>query len=154
MRNPDQPSSLFWLLVGIAISVSSLKYGFGDFISPGAGFITFFAGAVLSLLSILLFISSFRSRESGIGIEGLWKGREVGKAVYVIVLLTAYTLTLKFLGFLIATLALLAFLFRLKATYGLLKIILMSLLITAGAYLVFQVWLQVQLPKGILQGII
>jgi putative tricarboxylic transport membrane protein len=154
MRNPDQPSSLFWLLVGIVISVSSLKYGFGDFISPGAGFITFFAGAVLSLLSILLFISSLRSREPGKGLGALWEGREVGKVLYVIILLAAYTLTLKFLGFLIATLALLAFLFRLKATYGLLKIILMSLLITAGAYLVFQVWLQVQLPKGILQGII
>lgn len=154
MRSSDQTSSLFWLVVGIAIAVSSLRYGFGDFISPGAGFITFFAGAILSLLAIVLLISSLRSREPRKGLRALWEGREVGKVLYVIILLTVYTLTMKFLGFLIATFVLLVFLFRIKAAYSLLKIIIMSLLITAGAYLVFQVWLQVQLPQGILQGII
>lgn len=154
MKSSDQTSSLFWLVVGIAIAVSSLKYGFGDFISPGAGFITFFAGAILSLLAIVLLISSVRSREPRKGLRVLWEGREVGKVLYVIILLTVYTLTMKFLGFLIATFILLIFLFRIKAAYSLLKIIIMSLLITTGAYLVFQVWLQVQLPQGILQGII
>jgi putative tricarboxylic transport membrane protein len=154
MKNPDQLSSLCWLAIGVGISATSLKYGVGDFISPGAGFITFFAGLVLSLLSLILFITSVIRKEPRQGILSLWKGLEFGKAIYIVVLLLLYALTLQYLGFLLATLILLVFLFRIKGNYSLIKVIGLSLLISLGAYLVFQVWLQVQLPQGILQGII
>jgi putative tricarboxylic transport membrane protein len=154
MKNPDQLSSLFWLIVGVGISAGSVKYGVGNFLSPGAGFITFFAGIVLSLLSVLLFIFSLIRREPRQSIRSLWEGLAFGKVIYVIVLLMLYALTLQFLGFLPATLILLFFLFRIKGTYSPLTVVVLSLVISLGAYLVFQVWLQVQLPKGILQGII
>ncbi len=154
MRNPDQWSSLFWFLAGLGITLGSLKYGFGTLQAPGAGFITFFAGAVLSLLSVALFLSSLKSERVRKGVGVLWEGLEVGKVIYVLFLLVAYTLILKHLGFLISTFGLLCLLFRVKATYHLMKVILMSLLITSGAYLLFQVWLKVQLPRGILEGII
>jgi len=154
MRNPDQWSSLFWLLAGIGITLGSLKYGFGNLQAPGAGFITFFAGAVLSLLSVGLFFSSLRSERLRKGVGILWEGLEVGKVIYVFFLLVAYALVLKPLGFLITTFGLLCLLLKVKAAYPLLKVILISLLVTTGAYLLFQVWLKVQLPRGILEGII
>jgi putative tricarboxylic transport membrane protein len=154
MKNPDQGSSLFWLAVGIGIAAGSIKYGVGDFLSPGAGFITFFAGALLSLLSAVLFIKSLRSREPRKSLGSLWAGLSFGKVIYVLVLLILYALTLRFLGFVPTTFVLLAFLFRVKGTFSLPKVLSLSLLISLGAYLVFQVWLQVQLPKGILEGII
>lgn len=154
MRNPDQPSSLFWLVAGIGIVFGSLKYGFGSLQAPGAGFITFFAGAILALLSACLLVSSLRSQESGTGLGILWKGLEARKVLYVLTLLVIYTLLLKHLGFLISTFSLLILLFLVKAHYQLLKVILISFLVTAGSYLLFQVWLKVQLPKGILAGII
>ena len=154
MRNTDQWSSLFWLLAGIGITLGSLKYGFGNLQAPGAGFITFFAGAVLSLLSVGLFFSSLRSERLRKGVGILWEGLEVGKVIYVFFLLVAYALVLKPLGFLITTFGLLCLLLRVKAAYPLLKVILISLLVTTGAYLLFQVWLKVQLPRGILEGII
>ena len=154
MRNPDQTSSLFWLVIGIGITFGSLKYGFGTLHSPGAGFITLFAGAFLSLLSIGLLISSFRDQEPRRGLGILWEGLEVGKVFYVLSLLVVYTLVLKYLGFLVSTFLLLSLLFRVKATYRLLKVVIMAFLITAGSYLLFEVWLKVQLPKGILGGII
>jgi putative tricarboxylic transport membrane protein len=154
MRNTDQWSSLFWLLAGIGITLGSLKYGFGNLQAPGAGFITFFAGAVLSLLSVGLFFSSLRSERLRKGVGILWEGLEVGKVIYVFFLLVAYALVLKPLGFLITTFGLLCLLLKVKAAYPLLKVILISLLVTTGAYLLFQVWLKVQLPRGILEGII
>jgi len=154
MRNPDQWSSLFWLLAGIGITLGSLKYGFGNLQAPGAGFITFFAGVVLSLLSVGLFFSSLRSERLRKGVGILWEGLEVGKVIYVFFLLVAYALVLKPLGFLITTFGLLCLLLKVKAAYPLLKVILISLLVTTGAYLLFQVWLKVQLPRGILEGII
>ena len=150
MRSSDQWSSLFWLLAGIGIILGSLKYGFGNLQAPGAGFITFFAGMILSLLSIGLFFSSLKGEGLGKGVGSLWQGLEVWKVIYVFILLVAYSLLLKPLGFLITTFGLLCLLFRVKAAYHPMKVILMSLLITSGAYLLFQVWLKVQLPKGIL----
>jgi len=154
MRNPDQTSSLVWLAVGIGITLGSLKYGFGSLHEPGAGFITFFAGAILSLLSIGLFLSSLRSGEPRKRLRVLWEGLEVRKVFYVLGFLVIYILSLNQLGFLISTFLLLSFLFRVKATYRLVNVIIMSLLITAASYFLFEVWLKVQLPKGILGGII
>jgi putative tricarboxylic transport membrane protein len=154
MRNTDQSSSLFWLAIGVGTALSSLKYGIGTFHEPGPGFITFFAGAILIILSLGLFFSSFRDQEGRSGLKSLWAGLETGKVLYVIVLLVAYLFLLKPAGFLISTFFLLFLLFRVKGSYGLKTIFLLSSLVTLGSYIIFEIWLKAQLPKGILQGII
>ncbi|MEW6187634.1 MAG: tripartite tricarboxylate transporter TctB family protein [Thermodesulfobacteriota bacterium] len=154
MLNSDRISSLFWLAAGIGITLLSIKYDFGNFLSPGAGFITFFAGALLSLLSLILFISSGKKRGPQSDLKALWKGLDWKKVVYILILLFIYTLVLKPLGFLIGTFLLLIFLFKVKGSYSWWKVLLLAFLITSGAFLLFQVWLKVQLPKGVLEGMI
>jgi putative tricarboxylic transport membrane protein len=154
MRSPDQSSSLFWFVVGIGVVLGSVKYGFGAFHEPGPGFITFFAGTILAFLSLGLFFSSIRDRESRGGLRELWVGLEISKVFYVILLLVVYTLVLRPVGFLVSTFLLLSFLFRVKAAYRLKTILFMSFLVTAGSYIVFELWLKAQLPKGILGWII
>jgi len=150
MRNTDRSSGLFWLVVGIGIAIGSLKYGFGTLHEPGPGFITFFAGAMLALLSLSLFFSSLRDQKDRSGFQSLWAGLDPGKILYVIFLLVAYTFLLKPVGFLISTFFLLFLLFRIKGTYRLKSVFLMSLLVTVGSYIVFEIWLKAQLPKGVL----
>jgi len=150
MRNTDRSSGLFWLAVGIVIAISSLKYGLGTLHEPGPGFITFFAGSILALLSLSLFFSSLRDQKDQGGFQSLWVGLKPLKVLYVIVLLVAYTFSVKPIGFLISTFLLLFLLFRVKGTYRLKTILLMSLLVTVGSYIVFEIWLKAQLPKGIL----
>ncbi len=149
MSNPDRFSSIVCLVGGAMTALWSLKYGFGSFSEPGVGFITFFAGAILALLSLLLLFSSFREEESA-GLRALWAGLDVKKVVYVLALLVAYTLLLRPGGFLLCTFILLFLLFRVKGSYGIWATLLVSLSVTAVSYLLFQVWLQVQLPRGIL----
>ena len=128
----------------------SLKYGFGSLSEPGVGFITFFAGAILALLAALLFFSSLREKEKPAGLRELWAGLDVKKVLYVLGLLVAYTVSLRPGGFLLCTLILLFLLFRVKGTYRIWTTLLVAFFVTAVSYLVFQVWLQVQLPRGIL----
>lgn len=154
MRNTDQSSSLFWIAVGIGIAIRSIKYGLGTFHEPGPGFITFFAGAILTFLSLALFFSSFSDQEKRGGLRSLWAGLEVGKVLYVILLLVAYALLLKSIGFLISTFFLLSLLFRVKGNYRVKTILFMSLLVTVVSYVIFEIWLKAQLPKGILERII
>jgi putative tricarboxylic transport membrane protein len=153
MRNTDQSSSLFWLVIGTGIALCSLKYGIGTFREPGPGFITFFGGVILILLSLGLFLSSFRDREGQGGFKSLWADLETGKVLYVIALLVAYIFLLKPVGFLISTFFLLFLLFRVKGSYRIKTIFLMSFLVTVGSYIIFEIWLKAQLPKGILERI-
>lgn len=128
----------------------SLKYGFGSLSEPGVGFITFFAGAILALLALLLFLNTFRERGKAAGLKELWAGLDVRKVLYVLALLVVYTVSLRRAGFLLSTFILLVLLFRVKGTYGIWTTLCISFFVTAASYLVFQVWLQVQLPGGIL----
>jgi len=154
MRNTDRSSGLFWLAVGIGIAISSLKYGLGTLQEPGPGFITFFAGTVLIFLSLFLFFSSFQAKKDQSGFRSLWADLNPLKVLYVMVLLVAYTFSVKPIGFLISTFLLLFLLFRVKGTYRLKTVLLMSLLVTMGSYIIFEIWLKAQLPKGILEGIL
>ncbi len=131
-------------------SLWSLKYGFGSLSEPGVGFITFFAGAILALLSLLLFLSSFREKEKQAELRALWAGLDVKKVLYVLMLLVVYPVLLRPVGFPLSTFILLFLLFRVKGSYGIWTTLLASFFVTAVSYLVFQVWLQVQLPRGIL----
>ncbi len=149
MRNTDQFSSLFWIAIAIGIMLLSRKYGVGNFHEPGPGFITFFAGAILIVLSLVLFFFSFGDRAARNSLGDLWAGLQTRKVLYVILLLVAYTFSLKPVGFLISTFALLVLLFRVKGSYRFKTIFLMSILVTSGSYLVFEIWLKAQLPKGI-----
>ena len=132
----------------------SLKYGVGTFHEPGPGFITFFAGVILIVLSLALFFSNFRHQADRSSLRSLWAGLETGKIFYVLLLLVAYVFFLKPVGFLITTFLLLFLLFRVKGSYRVKTVLLISLLVTAGSYLVFEIWLKAQLPKGILEGMI
>ena len=154
MRNPDQYSSLLLLIVGVLVMIRSVAYGLGTSGQPGLGFITFLAGLVLSILSFALFISAFRDRENRGRLKDLWAGLRVGRVLYVLLLLSAYALILRNVGFLIATFVLLCLLFRLEASYRLRNIIILSFLSSAASYVLFEVVLRAQLPRGILGGIL
>jgi putative tricarboxylic transport membrane protein len=153
MKNVDQYSSLFWFIVGIAISLSSLKYGIGSLSQPGAGFITFFPGMIISLLSAALFISSRRDRDNVSRLRDLWAGFDLKKVAYAILLLAVYILAFKPVGFVASTFVLLAFLFRLKSAYRLSTVLAMSIAFTIVSYVVFALLLKTQLPQGLLEGI-
>jgi putative tricarboxylic transport membrane protein len=149
MIHPDRFSSLVLFAAGMMTALWSLKYGFGSLSEPGVGFITFFAGAILALLALLLFFSSFRGKKPA-GLRELWAGLDATKVLYVLGLLVAYAVLLRPVGFPLCTFILLFLLFRVKGSYRTWTMVLVSFFVTAISYLVFQVWLQVQLPRGIL----
>jgi hypothetical protein len=148
MKNPDQYSGIFWILLGGVITGSSFFYGVGSFSTPGPGFITFGAGAILTALSLVLFVSATRKKGGGQSLRSLWEGRQTGKAFYILGLLAAYMLLVTPLGFLISTFFLLILLFRVQASYSLKTVIFLSAASTIASMVVFDVWLGVQLPRG------
>lgn len=134
------------LVLGIFIAVVSLGYGFGSLARPGPGLYPFFVGTAIAAFSLLLLIAEIRSQT---GVPPLDKA-----GARTLALMTAtfslWIVTMPLLGYVPVTFL---------ATYGFCKVMRLEgwwkpLAVSAGTalfiYLLFDYWLYIDLPRGIL----
>jgi len=142
-----------WIVLGIVISLLSYRTGIGSFTEPGAGFIALASGLFIIVVGcIMSLVKTHGPRESGATgppAEPHTVGRRFLKLVYIPVLLVLYGLFLEPVGYLIATFFLMFGLF-----FNLEKRLFAVPLLTSAAcvavtYLVFEIWLKTQLPRGV-----
>jgi putative tricarboxylic transport membrane protein len=145
----DQISGFFWLALAVFVCLISIPIGIGTFRTPGPGFLPFWAGVALGILSIaVVTISTLKRKEEG-KISHLWKGLAWRNAMAVMVSLFLYTFLLSRLGYILVTSGLLIFLFCLTRRERIWIKVGGALMTAVASYLIFGVWLEVQLPKGI-----
>ena len=149
MKNNDQRSSLFWLAIGLAIAVNSGKYGLGSLSSPGPGFLPFLTGLAIAGLALVVFFQQFSKRDRE-KVTDLWQKGNWPTMLLVMGALVLYTLLLNFIGFLLDTFLLIAFLLRVMEPMSWKKVFAGAILAAGGAYVIFQLWLKAQLPTGFL----
>jgi hypothetical protein len=149
MKNNDQRSSLFWLVIGLAIALYSTKYGLGKFSSPGPGFMPFLSGLVLAGLALVVFLQQL-SNKSKEKLKDLWAQKNWPTIMMVMGSLVLYTIFFRFLGFLLDTFLLTAFLLRVMEPLSWKKVLAGAIGAAVGSYAIFQLWLEAQLPKGFL----
>jgi len=147
--NNEQLASGVWLIIGAVVAVASVRLDLGSLAAPDTGFMPFLAGLAMCLFASIGLIHGTMGLRRGVG----WKtviGKDVQwrKTLLVLTSLLAYTLLLTRLGFLLSTLFFLGFLFRAVKPQKWPVVVLGSILITACAYLIFEVWIKSQLPKG------
>ena len=137
---------LFLLVLGIIIIVVSSGYGFGSLERPGPGLYPVFIGAAISIFSFFALISELRSRAR--------KPLPDKEGVKTLILMTAtfclWLVAMPLLGYVAVTLL---------ATYAFCKIMKLEgwrkpLAVSGGTalfiYLLFDYWLYIDLPRGIL----
>ncbi|MBP1724012.1 MAG: tripartite tricarboxylate transporter TctB family protein [Deltaproteobacteria bacterium] len=147
MRRYDLISSLFFLLCGLLIAASSLQMPIGRLGEPGPGFLPLFIGILMGILSAALLIRSLSVGTSGK--KAFWLDRKQWpKVLATILALIVYGFALRPLGFSLVTLFLLVFLFKVIGEMNWSVSIAGPLLTTSFFYLLFKVWLEVQLPVG------
>ena len=147
---PDRVSSIFWLIFGIPVAFLSYKLGLGELTRPGPGFLTFWCGLILCGLSVLVFV---RDRIAGRGettkgIRYLWSTVQWSKALITVLVLVAYALTFERVGFLLSTIVLLIVLFRAIDPMKWWAAIVVAVLASFVAFVVFDMAFQVQLPHA------
>lgn len=125
----------------------SLRLPFGSFATPGAGFLPILVGVLMFLLSLILFIQSFSKEKEEI--KALWAKGGTGRVLLILLSLVFYGLFLEKLGFILMTFLLMGFLLLAIGKVRKSVVVLLSLFSSLGCYGVFQLWLNVQLPKGI-----
>lgn len=142
----DSRTALFWIVFGLLVCYGASRLGLGSVTDPGPGFIFFWSGLILALLSLVLFAASlrevtFEARESG--------GTNWGKIALVLAALVLYALFLERLGFVLTTFVLLSFLLGVTEGKKWPRIIGVAGAAALGSFALFELWLKIRLPKGV-----
>ena len=148
--NNDQVSSAFFFFVGLAIALGAVGYKLGTFSAPDSGLMPFLVGLAISVLSVIGFIHGTLQRKQGAGWIPLFKGVRWERGLIVSAALAGYIFLLKTLGFLICTTLFIGLLLRAVVPQRWSTVFAVALITALVSYGVFQVWLEVQLPRGIL----
>ncbi len=150
-RERDRISSLFWLVLSLGICIGSFRLSLGDIHRPGPGFFSFLAGAILGILSFLVFIQQSFKEHPADERKYFWPNPQRSlEMTFVIIALILYAIGMNYLGFFISTLLFLGFLMRGVGSQRWIVVFTWSILTTILSYVIFQCWLNVQLPRGIL----
>jgi putative tricarboxylic transport membrane protein len=148
MRKADRITGVIVLLFSIYLMEESWRMPPSATFGPGAGFLPFWLGALLALLSILLIVNAFRRPVVSTTKRIFPSGRVLLTLGAVIAGLAVYILTLEILGFLVGTGLLTAFLLGFAGRERWYTTILVAVLNAAGLYVIFQVLLGVNLPSN------
>jgi putative tricarboxylic transport membrane protein len=146
--NNDQVSSTVWFVLGLAVCLGSLQYKMGSPASPGTGFMPFLTGAAICFFSGAGLIHATLRRRKGEGWTSPLQGVRWKNAMVILISLLAYALLMVPLGFFLTTTLFIAFLLRAITPQRWSVVAAGSILTATASYLLFEVWLKAQLPKG------
>jgi len=143
-------SALFWIAFSFFVCSRSIEAGVGSFRQPGAGFLPFWSALILGVLSAALLIKSLIGARAEEKVPELRRRVKKGNVVAALLCLFAYVMFLEWAGYLVATFALMTLLYMIAGRSRVWTQVVGAAVTVLITYVVFYVWLGVQLPKGFL----
>jgi putative tricarboxylic transport membrane protein len=146
---PDAVNTLLLLFFAIFIAIESYRLGLGEWRNPGPGFFALGGAAILGLTSLSAFLREVRKmfRKNISASEPVQWNKVV---LFVIAAMIVYAATFEKIGFVPASFLLIGFLLRVVGRQRWVVTILIALSCSFAAYVLFDVLLGSQLPRGIL----
>jgi putative tricarboxylic transport membrane protein len=152
MRKSNRIQSLLWAVFGLYITYQGFLLKLGTARAPKPGFMIFWMGVVILLLSTLFFFETFGiPRQEH---KALWQGGRWHRGVKLMAALFLYVAVFQMLGFILSTFLLLVYLFKGLEPQSWRNALLLSAVTIAICYLVFGVFLELQFPPGVLRFIL
>lgn len=151
MRKADQITGIVMLVFSITVAYSSWQMPQRVEFGPGMGFLPFWLAVIMTVLSAWLFIdASVRKRKSAAPTGNPFPApRALLNVVLVIAGLGVYVAIIERAGFAVSTVLFIAFLLAVVQKERWFKTAVVSILSTAGLYVIFQILLEVKLPQNI-----
>ena len=139
-------SALFWVVLGMLVCYGATRLGLGTVTEPGSGFIFFWSGVILVLLSLVALAESLRGGEDATAEVSAINWRKVA---LVLLALLLYAFFLERLGFVLTTFLLLSFLLAMiqETHWG--RSLGVAGAAALGSFAIFELWLKIRLPHGI-----
>jgi hypothetical protein len=127
--------------------IESVRLRIDNVQEPGPGFVPFFLGLTLAVLSTLSLILPYPQKKGA----AFWNDWQNGRSIISIFTgLVVYLLLFKILGFYIDTFLLMIFLLKMFGESGYKRPLLISLLTVGATYLLFHKLLFIPFPKVLL----
>ena len=147
MNKKEGIAALFFMGLGLASLMVISSIPFGTLRRPGVSFFPIILSTLLIILSIALFIQSFKTRKANqewVRLGDHWK-----KLIPVIIGIVVYVMLFKTLGYLVCTfLVLILFAKITRCTWK--NALLVSIICTFVSYTILRWYLQSPLPQGII----
>jgi putative tricarboxylic transport membrane protein len=150
MRRADQITGIVVLVFSLAVMEGSRRMPPSGTFGPGAGFLPFWLGVAMAILSITLLVNATREPIRAWDRSPFPQGQAIVAILEAVGALAAFILLLETLGFLLSIALLTAFLLRVVEREGWLTTVTVAVANSAGLYVVFHMLLGVSLPKNIL----
>lgn len=151
----DIISSIFLLCVGMIYLILSASYYAGSLANPQSGFLPRIVGLIIVCFSSILLISSLRDRKKRDKINSLWNGLDKKTSLSALMAfgsIIVYLLIIDYVGFPIASAALVWFLgWMMGGSRQILNIIL-GVVSSGLTYWLFWILMRVPIPLGSLWG--
>jgi hypothetical protein len=132
------------------VGTGSYRLGLGTPQEPESGFLPFWTAVLLCLLAVVHFIRLSIPGSEEYKLSELKWGDHWKRAVFLILALSIYAISLPTFGYLITTFLLMTSLFCLYGRRKWWVLLGASLLVIGVTHLIFSYWLNIQLPKGIM----
>lgn len=150
MKYSDLMSGIFWIAVGLLLSVWSTTYQIGSLTQPGSGFFPLGLGLLLIFLSIILLL---QARKSSLAPQLVPSSHPAGgwkKVAYTLLVLLLATFLFEKIGYLFTIFLLITFLIYGAGSRNWKTILLVAFFSVTGVYLVFVLLLKQLYPRGLL----
>jgi hypothetical protein len=145
VRGRDRVAAVVLVAFGVVALEQASKLRIGSIVRPGPGFFPLVLAAALTVVCVALAVDAFRGRGTPDAAPPSLHWRKIGAAIAA---LFVYALVLERVGFVVSTFALLLFFFRGLERQRWSLALAGSIVTACVTYLVFKVWLHVQLPAG------
>lgn len=148
----DIIASVLLILVGMAVSIESIRLKMGTFLLPEPGFYPFFVGLLLMGMAIVLLVQSCLGR----GDASQQPQNTIGDLRRPAILLSSlgvYTALMNPLGYVLPTVLIAAVVLRIAGVTSWKVVSLISVGLSVGTYVFFSRILGIDLPAGVLSFI-
>jgi putative tricarboxylic transport membrane protein len=150
MGRADRISGVFWLCFAVLMIIQSYRLGLGTLHKPGPGFLFFWVNIILAIMSLVVLIRAWAGKKQEGPQHAIFGRQNLSKIIFVMVSLFLYALFMEAVGFLPITLLLFIYLLGIIEKKKWYYTLFVSIVVTVISYLIFETWLQSQLPKGLL----
>lgn len=152
-KNFRKIEGLFWLAIGVILCGLAWRVNLGSFDEPGPGFVAFVTGLFISSIGLVLLLSEILSKvvpANRGALNQAFQNVSWLRLAYTMTLLIIYALLLNTLGYILTTFLVMWGLFYDWEKNRWASSFLTPLITVIVTYVVFEVWLGCQLPRGIL----
>jgi putative tricarboxylic transport membrane protein len=151
-KHRDLVTSLACIGLGIIFCIGSVRYGDIRARTPSGGYFPFIGGILLISISLVHLISATKRKEDKKEfMENFFPQRDSWKRLLLTLFaLFAYVISIDYLGFLFTSFLFILFLLKFIEPQKWKVAFTLAILIAAASYALFQLFLKVGLPKGLL----